>query len=304
MIQTASIVTVEPGVPPGEQLAAARVACKLSVADVARHLKLSPKQVEAMEADEYHLLPGAVFVRGFVRNYARLVRLDPAPLLAQAEQQLITAPRIVEEVQRSPDIPFPSGDKPRWHKYAIFAVLVVAALALFEFYWSGIDQGAEAPANTRPAAAAKTNADKSADNPDSTRNTRVVDSDAKQRGGAKAVTPADKGGGSVAAKAADTKAAALPGTAAAKAGASVERKPGEHLLRFTFDKDSWVEVRDRSGKRILSQSNAAGTTQAVSGQPPLTLVIGNAPGVKLTQNGQPVNLQPYINVHVARLTLE
>ena len=70
--------------PAGEQLAAARANRGLSITEIAQHLKLSPWQVEALEAGDYRRLPSPVFVRGFIRNYARLVKLDPAGLLAGA----------------------------------------------------------------------------------------------------------------------------------------------------------------------------------------------------------------------------
>src|SRR5262249_50660744 len=66
---------------PGRVLGEARQAQNLSVADVARQLKLSVSQVEALESGDFQRLPGPVFVRGFVRNYARLLRLAPEPLL-------------------------------------------------------------------------------------------------------------------------------------------------------------------------------------------------------------------------------
>src|SRR5258705_7844776 len=72
---------------PGPQLAAAREACGFSVADVARQLKLAPWQIEALETGNYARMPGTVFVRGFIRNYARLVKLDPAALLMPASAQ-------------------------------------------------------------------------------------------------------------------------------------------------------------------------------------------------------------------------
>ena len=64
----------ETGVNPGVRLARARETLKLGTADVARQLKLSIGQVEALEAGQFERLPGAVFVRGFIRNYARLVK--------------------------------------------------------------------------------------------------------------------------------------------------------------------------------------------------------------------------------------
>src|SRR5574339_387327 len=66
---------------PGASLRAARTAQKLAIGEVARQLRLSVAQVEALEAGAFERLPGPVFVRGFIRNYARLLRQDPAPLL-------------------------------------------------------------------------------------------------------------------------------------------------------------------------------------------------------------------------------
>lgn len=65
----------------GRQLAAARAAARWSVEDVARSLKFSPRQVMALEADDFSQLQGDTFVRGFVRAYARLFKLDTDALL-------------------------------------------------------------------------------------------------------------------------------------------------------------------------------------------------------------------------------
>jgi hypothetical protein len=46
-----------------------------------RNLKLAPRQVQALEDGDYGHLPGRTFVRGFVRNYARLVQLDAEKVL-------------------------------------------------------------------------------------------------------------------------------------------------------------------------------------------------------------------------------
>jgi cytoskeleton protein RodZ len=88
------------------------------------------------------------------------------------------------------------------------------------------------------------------------------------------------------------------------APANMAHALSEHLIKLKFDRESWVEIRDRNGRRIFSQLNAAGTEQAVSGQPPFTLVVGNAAGVHLTHNDQTVDLAPHIKIDVARLTLE
>ena len=75
-------------------------------------------------------------------------------------------------------------------------------------------------------------------------------------------------------------------------------------MRFVFDKDSWLEVRDRDNKVVFSQKLGGGAEQMESGNGPLSLVIGYAPGVRLFWRGQPVDLAPHTKGDVARLVLE
>jgi cytoskeleton protein RodZ len=53
----------------------------MSLADAAQSLKLGPRQVEALEAEDWKSLPGNTMIRGFVRNYARLLNLDADALM-------------------------------------------------------------------------------------------------------------------------------------------------------------------------------------------------------------------------------
>ncbi|MBC3870234.1 helix-turn-helix domain-containing protein [Undibacterium oligocarboniphilum] len=66
----------------GAQLAAARVQAGMSVEQVAEHLKLSVRQIAALENNEFERLPKLVIVRGFVRSYAKLLKLDPSSVIA------------------------------------------------------------------------------------------------------------------------------------------------------------------------------------------------------------------------------
>lgn len=67
---------------PGRTLAAQREAMGWTVEQVADQLKLAVRQVVALEAGDYAALPGPAVVRGFVRAYAKIVKLDAAPLVA------------------------------------------------------------------------------------------------------------------------------------------------------------------------------------------------------------------------------
>jgi len=277
---------------PGRQLTAARESCGLSVADVAHQLKLSPGQVEAMEAGNYQRLPGAVFVRGFIRNYARLVKLDPALLLAGAEPQLRPAVQPEPELQHSVNIPFPTGRDFRWRKYAIVVLLVLLVpVVIFEIYR---DDAIDAIVSSRQVALPQAQV---------VAQQHAVEEIVVPPAAVLSDAPAEPARTEPAATRSKKIAAEKKSTISTRT-ATVKPKPDEHLIKFRFDRESWVEIRDRNGRKIFSQFNPAGAEQAVSGRPPLTLVVGNAAGVRLTHNGQPVDLAPYTHVDVARLTLE
>ena len=72
----------------GRSLAEARKARGLSIAEVAQAIKFSPRQIEAIESDDFGKLPGATIVRGFIRSYAKLLRLDPTVLLTMFDRQV------------------------------------------------------------------------------------------------------------------------------------------------------------------------------------------------------------------------
>jgi cytoskeleton protein RodZ len=255
----------------GIRLAAARVARSLSVADIARQLKFSPWQVEALEAGRYDRLPSAVFTRGFIRNYARLVGLDPMPLLIEADPHLPHNTRSTPGLPPSTDIRFPTGRPIKWYRYAAVTLLLVVSVATFEIFRE--DDSPEA--KVKPSVAAVPLP-------------------------AAAVLPVP----AVAAAAAGVAAPAVQVAAVPSAHVKIEPAAAEHSLTFTFVQDSWVEVHDGHGRRLLWQLNAAGTQQKVSGPPPLSLVIGNAGGVRLQINNKLFDLNPYVDVDVARLVLD
>src|SRR5512138_102400 len=72
----------------GMMLREARERMGLSVQDVAERIKFAPKQVEALEANDFAHLPEAAFLRGFVRSYARMLQLDEAALIAALPAEL------------------------------------------------------------------------------------------------------------------------------------------------------------------------------------------------------------------------
>ena len=72
---------------PGEILKKAREARGESLSNVAQVLKLSAQQLRALESGKLDALPGLTFARGFLRNYARYLNVDPEPLLASLDNR-------------------------------------------------------------------------------------------------------------------------------------------------------------------------------------------------------------------------
>jgi cytoskeleton protein RodZ len=66
---------------PGNKLRDAREARSLSLDDVAHVTRIPRASLSALEEGRFDRLPAPVFVRGFIRSYARAVGLDPATVV-------------------------------------------------------------------------------------------------------------------------------------------------------------------------------------------------------------------------------
>ena len=71
---------------PGAQLAAQRALKEYSQEYVAGKLHLRVRIIELLEADDYHNMPEAVFIKGYLRAYAKLLGVAPEPLLLSFHQ--------------------------------------------------------------------------------------------------------------------------------------------------------------------------------------------------------------------------
>lgn len=272
------------GAAPNARLSEARQAQGLTTAEVARRLKLSVWQVEALESGQYQQLPGPIFVRGFIRNYARLLRLDPEELAHAATGSLPVTAELAGSTPAQ-DIPFPAGSPRRWHRYAAVAAVVVALLAVYEFYF--INEPATVATESAPAALPPARESKAAAPAQASR-------EAQEKQAAVAATPKPQ-----------VVAAASPSATSANAPQPRERvaHPDDREVRFVFDEESWVEIRDRNDQTIFAQLNRAGTTRRVVGLPPLQIVVGNAQGVRMTFDGREIDLARHTKIDVARLTV-
>lgn len=285
-----------PAASLGRMLREARERLGLSVADVAHQIKLAPRQIEALEADDFQHLPEMTFVRGFVRSYAKVLHLDAGTLLAALPQQPESS---VPLVPSSVEVPFPSPLSPQRQNLILLGAALVLAVAVVAFaVWhlttpqektetAQVETPLVLPAEVQviPASpVAEAGAMASA--------VPVVSAPLPSPVAAQSAVPAAK--------------PAVAPTAAAKPVLQPDTSAKTGVLRLVFGEESWTEIRDRDGKLISSQINLPGSELRLDGHAPLSLVIGHAASAHLYYKGKEVNLKPYTNAtsEVARLTLE
>lgn len=276
----------------GQRLRETRQARGLSIEDVVQALKFSAKQVEAIEADRMEILPNSVFQRGLVRSYARLLKLDPEPLLALIESQV---PAQEPEI-RAPENMGNAAPKGGLYRIpplvAVSFLLLLAAAVMIGWHYLGLEtKGVSSSARTDNAQADSAKiaaAAKPVPRPDQVAllppNPEPV-----------AIRP----GQPVAMPAARRNDVAPP----APSADSVPAPTDGRRLSFLFQGESWIEVKDASGLVILTGIYRGGT-QSVAGRPPFEVVIGNAAVVSLRDNEAVVDLKPFTRSEVARLTLK
>src|ERR1044072_5358285 len=117
----------------GAELKRARESAGLAIGDAAERLKLLPRQIESLEGERFDRLPGPAIARGMVRSYARLLNLDPEPLVARmgppAEQasKPALAPRPREQMSSS------KRARRSTMVYLGFSVVLLAGVGTFPF---------------------------------------------------------------------------------------------------------------------------------------------------------------------------
>ena len=268
----------------GARLASQRQSAGLGVTDVAAQLRLHPNQVRAIEQEDLARLPAPAYVRGFVRSYARILKIDPAPLMSDLNAKL--EPARESDVERGPTDYLAARAASRERKFPqwMFGAALLVLIALGVVGWQTTQQQpspTSAPvAVTAPPAAPPVSAPTEATAP-------VTTSEA---------APASTAAADPVPAPTDT----VEPTAASNAITS-EAAP---TLVLRFNGASWAEVTDRGGKILLSQLNSEGAEHALDGELPLTVVIGDVNFASVEVRGAAFNLQPFTRNNVARFTIK
>jgi len=289
----------------GRQLREAREAHGLAVEDISNRLRLSTRQVKALEEDDFTVLPEPMITRGFIRNYARLLELDPEPLLEAYRAQVPSEPPRAISIP-SAGIPISDNGRRPWMIYIVGGFLIAIVLGVW-LYTGGMVTNPDQKADTIPI----TETPESAITNEAAEPMPVPALPLAERMGEEAALAE----GSVTTSGADATSAGNVVESAengAARTASADNATSQAVavsgptakLEFSFTDKSWVSVTDGNNQEILNKTKPAGSQEVVEGKPPLKIVIGNVGGSTLTYNGKAIDLGPHTRLNVARITLE
>lgn len=273
----------------GHLLGEARENAGLTLDEVATQLRLSPRQVAAIEAGDVDALPGPAFVRGFVRNYAKLLQLDAEPLLECYKSHIAGASQSHISLH-SENILIAGRSKKAWVPYLLAVLLLIVALIGWLVYNGDAKILSNVPeqVTVAPLQQGQTLPTlQSLPLPSSEPQSEVVAPESLA-----SVDPDMSVAGEEA------------GMASPPAAPAAEAVSGQATLLLEFSATSWVSVRNRDGVEIYNNTLSAGSRETIQGEPPLRVTLGNASGIKATYNGTVVDLAPHTQLNVARLTLQ
>jgi len=288
------------GASAGALLRQARQSAGMDIAVLASALKVPVSKLQALENDDFTVLPDAVFARALASSVCRTLKVDPAPVLGQLPQG--QAPRLVgdkdglnakfkDPQDKAPPLRLPAASR----GVSLTVLVLLAAAAAVYFLPSGMLEFdlARAPAPAPAPAQA------------------VVEA-SQENGSVSEAVPGAESAVSAQSPASDVPAAAptaaVPAAAVPMVAASVASAAGaavaSALLEFRATAESWVQVRDAAGAVVFERTLKAGESAQAPGKPPLSVVVGKVNATEVMVRGAPFDLSTVARENVARFEVK
>ena len=286
------------GASAGALLRQARQSAGMDIAVLASALKVPVNKLQALENDDFAVLPDAVFARALASSVCRTLKVDPAPVLGLLP--LGQAPRLVgdkdglnakfkDPQDKAPPLRLPAASR----GVSLTVLVLLAAAAAVYFLPSGMLEFdlARAPA---PAPA------------------QAVVEASQENGSVSEAVPGAESAVSAQSPASDVPAAAptaaVPVAAVPMVAASVASAAGtvvaSALLEFRATAESWVQVRDAAGAVVFERTLKAGESAQAPGKPPLSVVVGKVNATEVMVRGAPFDLSTVARENVARFEVK
>ncbi len=254
---------------PGSMIREARARARRSLEDMAAHTKLARGTLEALERDDYAALLEPVYVRGYYRKCAKVLEMDEERLISAYQARVSPRPpEAPSKLRLASGTELGSSSRLPVSMAISAAVVAVVVCAFIWFARNGIQTYPVTPPTIEviepaPSVPLEQVMTEPLSVPE------VVDA---------------------APVAAEAPLEPPPAAAAAATAAPV-------TLRLRFTQTSWIRVDDAGGRTLLNDIRRAGSEENLTGQPPLSVFLGFAPGVEVEFDGRRIDVQPYLRAN-------
>ena len=290
---------------PGYLLRQAREERGLSQMEAARDLHLTSKVINAIEEDNFELIPSFVFARGYIRSYARHVGLDGQSLVAAFDTVYGVPDHGAKPISGVGKGGLQSKPSDTWVK-VISIVFVIGLLAASIVWWQSQNGSLTLPQLTSETVEAfSSDVVGGGDDNIDLALLSIAQSDVGETMPAEEAPPEVNAVAEVSTVAEVDVVAQDDKEQVSIAVADVDvLGPGQARLVMVFEKDCWVEIKDGNGKMILSDLYSAGDTIDQVVTSPIEVLLGRSSGVStMTFGGKIIDLEPHTRKDIARVTL-
>ncbi len=305
----------------GGALKQAREDQQLTLDNVANQLRLSIRQVEALEADNFSELPEVTIIKGFIRNYAKLLKIPAEPLVAAFIQIVPETQKPALTLTPASSLKLTSHKKKNKKLYVLAVLAITIGLATWFFYHTYIEKPnpvlptselsgmppllpqVDLPEVALPAAERLTNnygesvelpTDPSSENQEVTLR---MDTLSEPKIDNVMIAQSEE-------------ALVIKEEVAVEQQATditpiVDEPLAQDKSRIEIEatQETWVSIVDASGREVYNRTLFAGNNESVDIRSPMKIIFGNAHGAILKVNGSVLDLAPYTRINVARVSV-
>lgn len=295
---------------PGERLKSAREENHLSREEVAHHLHLDVKLIVALEENDYEKLPSPSYICGYLRSYARLLKLPESEIVnCYSQGEEISSALLPENVDIVP------RRQPSSTSFMPIILLLLVVSGLFAAVWA-LDffnkheddgsKGVESKINITTEAGSSVPEEETLDSV-SPSAVQTTEADSDVTPSAAQTTKPDSNATPSTAQITEPDSDTTPSTAQKttepveitkfKRNNTVVKSDGNPFttkrvikfrpakLKLAYNGDSWTEINDANGKRLIFRLVANGSNLEVDGEAPFVVLLGNASAVKIYFEG-------------------
>lgn len=267
----------------GALLINARNAASLNQTDIAEQINLPKQIIQSLEADDYSSLPETTYIRGYLRNYARVVGINGEGLVKLYVDQYYSEP-VVEKSRKSKQSYDPAI---LWSTAAVITILV----GLVVSWWFDTNQISDPSQQLAENQITTENVlpEDNASNQESSRQSVLSDEVIPENVNSSITSVANE---TPVTESENTQIQEVVSSDDQEAMAEASRNPtlltsldGIQVLTITYTEESWTEISDSDANTLMQGLIEPGVVRNLSGKPPFEIFLGNSPGVIIEVNG-------------------